>query len=48
MYGIVGRQLYNLGSDHPDNSSTHLAPYSNGVNTALLTLFPMLILHPCD
>ena len=27
MYNPVVRHLYNLGSDHPEKSSTHLTPY---------------------
>ena len=42
---MVG-QSHASQSGPPDISSTHLAPYV--VNTALLTVFPVLTLHPCD
>ena len=38
-YNIEIRRLYNLKSDHPNKSSTHLTPCI--VITVLLTIFPM-------
>ena len=39
VYSIVVRQLYNLQSDPPSNSRTHLAPHT--VIKILLTIFSM-------
>ena len=44
VYSIVVRQLYNLQSDPPDISSTHLAPCI--VITTLLIIFSMLYFTP--
>ena len=40
VYSIVVRELYNLWSDTPNNSTTHLAPYV--VITILSTILPIL------
>lgn len=46
VYSTVGKQSYTLQSIPPDISSAQLAPFL--VVTILLTIFPMLYLHPYD